>query len=388
MPARTLSSARIVASLMVGLGVFLLALAVLLPLYTLPKLQKLPLAFEAVQVMEGEGMLLNTGKFLAGDDDALEESVPLRTQRFVTVEDPSDDRNATLQGGFTFMRADTSPGRGLLGAHIDRVTIDRETAVPVNEPIASLQTDREAPAAQLPRDGLQYQFPYGTEKRSYPFYDLTARSSFDIDFVEETTVDGMTVYRFRHTIEPVDLFRATRDQTNRIGMPKSAWGIADGAADADEIVFMSRHYTVERDLWVEPASGMIVDSRERVKQFFGMNPTDEAVTVLSYDLRFTNDTISALASQAQAERDRVQFAVSAGPVTISAAWLLAIAGLITLVGGIVLGTRKPRTDNDSPSDDSSDDPSDDSSSVTELSDDPAVNLYTQTYANSDSGSRG
>ncbi|MCW4355835.1 DUF3068 domain-containing protein [Hoyosella sp. YIM 151337] len=375
MTARLGGSQRIIASVLVGLGVFLLVCAVLLPLYTIPKLKKLPLDYEAVQVSEGSGAFLDANAQLTGDpEDALGDEVPLRQQLYITVEDPADSDIATLQGGLTLVRADTSPGRGLLNASIDRVTIDRTTGLPTNDPVGSLQTDRQRPAAQLPRDGLQYKFPYGAEQRSYPFFDLPSRTTADIDFVESTTLGGTEVYHYRQELEPVDLFVATRDTANRVGQTRAAWGLSEeGSADAGEIVFMNRFSTTTRDVWVEPASGIIVDSREQVSQFFGTGADDRAVSVASYDVRYTDATVNAMLGVADAERDRVGMVWQLGPVAIAAPWLVGFFGLLTTVFGVLMGlsaTRRPEAEG--AADDSAEHTIEEE---TAADDDPAVAMY-------------
>ncbi|AEF42555.1 DUF3068 domain-containing protein [Hoyosella subflava] len=376
MTSRLGGSQRLIASVLVGLGVFLLVSAVLLPLYTIPKLKKLPLDYEAVQVSEGTGEFLDAAALLSGDgEDAVDADIPLRQQLYVTVEDPADSDVATLQGGLTLLRADTTPGRGLLSASIDRVTVDRSTALPTNDPAGSLQTDRERPAEALPRDGLQYKFPYGAGKRSYPFFDVMSRSTTEIDFVDETSIDGVTVYHYQQELEPVDLFRATRDQTNRVGLTRDVWGVSEeGDADGGEILFMNRFSTTTRDLWVEPASGVIVDSREQVTQFFGTGPDDVAVPVISYDTRYTDSTVSSMLSIAQKERDRVGLVWSVGPVSVAAPWLVGFFGLLTAGFGILMGISASRRDESAaePGETEGETAVEDEAAA---DDDPAVSLY-------------
>ncbi|MBD8507479.1 DUF3068 domain-containing protein [Hoyosella sp. G463] len=369
MAGRSGGAARLSASLLVGLAVFLLVVAALLPLYTAPKLERLPLGHESTRIMEGSGTLLDAALLAKGDEAPWEEDVALRSQTRVTVEDPVSSETATLQAGHALMRADSTPGRGLVSAHIDRVAIDRHDAMPAGDTMASLQVDRESPAVQLPRDGVQYRFPYGAAPEAYPVYDLTARASSEAEFVGDTELDGVTVRHYRQSLGPVDLFRATRDQANRVGMTRSGWGLVDeSAADAGEIVFMTRYYTVQRDLWVEPVSGTIVDAREQASQFFGTGPEDQGLPVSEHDLAFTSATVATQLDAARSERDRVQLAIGAGPVSIHASWILVVLGLAALAAGLALGIRSSRTEDVAGA-------GDDPSGGTDPDDDPAVMLY-------------
>lgn len=339
MASASQGSRRVTAVVLVGLGTLLLVTALLLPLYAVPKLKKTPLDLEITTISEGTASILNSARFLGGDPDAVESDVPVRAQRHTTVEEPSGEELVTLQAGFTLSRTDEQGARGLLNATIDRVTIDRVTAMPVDDPPASLQVTREGPPMELPRDGLQYKFPFDVQQQSYPYFDLTARQTFDIDFVEETTINGLDVFHFRHEIEPVDLYRATRDASNRLGLPRSAWGLAEeGSEGADEVVFMNRYYTNIRDIFVEPVTGTIVDGQEQLRQYYGTAPDDQALTVLSYDAELNDATVENRVADASANKDLVQ--LKTGPLPLP--WLLGGAGIIALVAGIVLGVRSGR----------------------------------------------
>ncbi|GGC64360.1 DUF3068 domain-containing protein [Hoyosella rhizosphaerae] len=343
MPGLSGGSRNILAIFLIGFGAFLLVAAILLPTYATSKLKKTPLDLEITTVSEGSGSVLNIAQFLSGNPDAVEDDVPLRAQRFVTVEDPSDARIVTIQAGFTLSRTDRRGAQGLLNATVDRVTTDRVTAMPVTDPPGSLQVAADQPAIELPREGLQYKFPFDVEKKSYPYFDINARSTIDIDFVDEITIDGLPVYQFSHTIEPVDLFRVTRDQANRLGLPKSVWGLSEADADdADEIVFMSRYYANTRNVFVEPVTGIIVSGNERIRQYFGTTPDEPALTVLSYDAELNEATVTDRVAAAEASKNRIQMQADLGPVTVRLPWILAVFGTLSLIVGIVLGTRRSR----------------------------------------------
>lgn len=139
------------------------------------------------------------------------------------------------------------------------------------------------------------------------------------------------------------MFVATRDTANRVGLPRGTWGLAaEGDENASEILFMNRFSATTRDLWVEPASGIIVDSREQVRQFFGTNASDEAVPVASWDLRYNDATVASMLASAQAERDRVGLAWNLGFISIPIPWLIGFFGLLTAVFGVLMGVSASR----------------------------------------------
>lgn len=209
---------RILPCILVGLGAFLLAIAILIPTYTVGKLEKTPLDLEVTTVATGTGSVLNSAALLAGKAQ-VDNNVPIVAQRYVTTQDPSDADIITVEAGQTVRRTDKQGDTGLLTATLDRVTLDRVSSMPTNDPVGTVQTSSDQPAEEVSRDGLQYKFPFNTEQKSYPYFDLNARATKDIDFVEETEINGLKVYHFQQTIDPVDLSKVVNSPTNKLSLP-------------------------------------------------------------------------------------------------------------------------------------------------------------------------
>lgn len=138
--------------------------------------------------------------------------MPLFSQRFLTIEEPVSAEILTIQAGQTLRRTDKQGDTGLLTASIDRVTVDRKTGMPVDEVDggpngaigATVDKNGQTVMDPVQHTGLQYRFPIGTEKKTYPYFDVNARQTYDINFVEETEINNTKVYHSQ-TIPPVDL---------------------------------------------------------------------------------------------------------------------------------------------------------------------------------------
>ena len=115
---------RILPCILVGLGAFLLAIAILIPTYTVGKLEKTPLDLEVTTVATGTGSVLNSAALLGGKAQ-VDTNVPIVAQRYVTTQDPSDADIITVEAGQTVRRTDKQGDTGLLTATLDRVTLDR-----------------------------------------------------------------------------------------------------------------------------------------------------------------------------------------------------------------------------------------------------------------------
>ena len=182
---------RTLAHLMIIIGAALIVIAVLLPTFLVPRLKVIPLDTVSTTVTEvREGSLLDSGALASGeavetreDDPRCEAEgenpdlpihcfiadVPLKSSRHVRTEEPSDKERVTLEAGTVILREDREEPRNLINATVDRITLDRTNAFPVDEPISSIsaaapgQEGADEPV-QFTRPGIQYQFPFDAEK--------------------------------------------------------------------------------------------------------------------------------------------------------------------------------------------------------------------------------
>ncbi|WP_037139838.1 DUF3068 domain-containing protein [Rhodococcoides fascians] len=319
---------RILALVLVGLGAFLLVAAILIPTYTVPRLEKTPLDLEVTTVSTGTGSVLNAASLAAGRAE-VDENVNLVSQRFVTTEEPSNADDITVQAGQTLRRTDKQGDTGLLTASVDRVTLDRVSSEPVENPVGTIQVQGDKPAEEVPHTGLQYKFPFNAEQRSYPFFDVNARASQDIDFVEETEINGTPVYKYEQTVGPVDLSGVVNIPTNKVTLPADTWGVEGGEAP----VTMTRWYENTRTVWVEPKTGVIVDGEEQIHQYYSRTAGQPEVDVLNAPIKFDENTVEYQIQRAKDGQDQLSTFGRTVPI------IAGILGVIALIAGIVLGLR-------------------------------------------------
>ncbi|MFC9965804.1 DUF3068 domain-containing protein [Nocardia ignorata] len=332
---------RIIACILVGLGALLLACAVMIPTYTVGKVAKTPLDLRITTIAKsvpGEEALVLDAKSLTSPEGSakIDTNVPIVSQRFLTVEEPSDADEMTVQAGQTLRRDDRDGDTGLLTASVDRVTIDRKTGEPIpvspNGSIA-VNVDKSGASVADPsqRRGLQYRFPIGTEKKSYPYFDLNARATYDIDFVEESEVNGVPVYHFRQTIPVTNMWDVVPAATNKLTLPAAKWGL-----EGEEPVTMTRYYTNTRDVWVEPRTGAVLKGGESIHLFYGRSADKVDVTALKAHLVFDEETIDAQLAVTQESLDKLDLFGKTLPV------VFGILGAILVIAGIVLGVLSSR----------------------------------------------
>jgi hypothetical protein len=330
---------RTVACVLVGLGTLLIVAALLIPTYALGQLSKTPLDLEVTTIAANSpnapSQVLEANSLTSGDGPAkVDSNVRLISQRYLTVEDPSDKNEMTIQAGQTLRNIDVQGDTGLLSATIDRVTIDRKDGMPVDDdPNGSIAvtTDSKGNSVADPvqHDGLQYRFPIGTDKRTYPYFDINVRKSSDMNFVEQTEINDLKVYHFQQKIPPSDLSKVVSSPTNQLTFPASKWGVPGGNTN----ITMDRYYTNTRDVWVEPETGTIIKGSEQIHMYYARSADKPEVTALQSTLVFDDNTVNSQISIAKQNMDKISMYGRTLPI------ILGVIGVIALAVGLVLGLR-------------------------------------------------
>ena len=415
------------ALVLVGLGTFLITIALALVFFVVPAQKKTPLDINSTTVTEvspgavlvglslatntptelnadreecrvpdaggddaaaegaaGEGAAEGEDVEAVGDDEAddsevqlavscfIDNDVPLYSQRRVTAVEPSDSDVITMQAAQSLLREDLADGgdnAALINATVDRITLDRVTAEPVDEPTSTIQLTQSGGDGAAPtgfvRNGLQYKFPFDTEQRAYDYFDASTFTTNPIEFVGETTVGGVEAYEFTQELGPIDMWSSIRDHFasisdgydptvesvlasyKREGMKAGDWGLE---GDPEREVDMTRFYTNTRTIWVNPETGQIVNGTEQQFQFFAENQAeadeffaDKAAveeeksnptrTAVRFNSGWDEATQERTLSGAQDTADTLNTFGRIVPI------VLGILGILSLAGGIVLGSR-------------------------------------------------
>lgn len=362
-------------------GAALIVIAVLLPTFLVPKLKSLPLDTKSTTVTDvREGALLDSGALAenkpvpsakddpeCADEDNLpmhcfiNTEVPLKSVRHVHMEDPADAKVVTFEVGTTILRMDRDEPKNLINASVDRITLDRATQWPVDEPTSTIamSNPQEPGGDQLrpfTRPGIQYQFPLGAEKKSYNYYDVVGLLEQDIDFMGEEKQDGETVYRYEMQIEPVNLYeqfkahqtadgrKLTEADKNymaslRLKLPAAFWG-----EEGDDEIEMDRYYTNVRTVRVEPTTGMIVNGTEHIFQYYAKDDAEARAiahgegrkaeeanrnrTAMDFEAQWSEETKDNQLSMARDSKKQLKIASVYAPI------LLVIIGVVLILLGI------------------------------------------------------
>ena len=338
---------RIAACAILGLETALLIAALLLSTYTAGKIKRIPLDLNTTLVSNGTGTALDPASLL-GDRFIIDKNAPLVSQQQMTVESPANADVVTLQVGTSVRRTDRQQDNGLLLALVDTVTLNRATALAASDdthPGGAVQKPRTIEDTKpptniaLPHEGLSYRFPFGTEKKTYPYFDPIAQKAFDANYDGEDDVNGLTTYKFVQNVgydadgklvEPLRYASLYDDaEDGEVTARAALWGLP---GDPEEPITMTRFYAAKRTFWVDPVSGTIVKTEEHANHYYARDPLRPEVALVDYQVTSTQETVEREVAAARNERDRIGLWSRILPITFTA------AGLVALVAGALLGS--------------------------------------------------
>jgi hypothetical protein len=101
---------------------------------------------------------------------------------------------------------------------------------------------------------------------------------------------------------------------------------------------MTRYYAAQRTFWVDPVTGTIVKAEERANHYYARDPLKPEAAFADYKVTSTEQTVESQVAAARAERDRLALWSRILPIT------LAAAGVVSLIGGALLGLFSTRVE--------------------------------------------
>ncbi len=307
--------------------------AIALPTLLVPHFQRIPADIRAdtLSVVD-DAQLIDVTATMAGRART-ETGVPLRISMLVSSIGPTTDRTVTMQGATRMYRADRTGAEATVSASVDKVTLDRYSSSPTGPP--GLTSITAGIVDTTPRRGFQYKLPFGTtDSGRYLMYDDVARVDVPLTYVDGARHEnGMRLLHFRSEVAPTNLFPRQPDMF--LTLPASYWGLPGD----DEIQF-DLHYSAQRDIWVEPQSGMIVEIRAHLHRELArrdLGPSDPAaVTTLDAHTRFDEQTLAETLDLARTARTQIMWGRFYGPA------VLGVVGALTLLAGILILRRTAR----------------------------------------------
>jgi hypothetical protein len=314
---------RIVSLVLIGLGVFAVALGLLLRFYAYPKLAKVPLDIDNVSVAQGDNV---TSVLIEEIDDVptpqLRHGLSVTSTTHVTgdLTEPRVEEGGDVAAWIEATRTVDDASGILMDASLRELCLDRftgEAVAPCESQYISVEEGKRITADPntVQQPGLNFKFPFDTEKRSYKFYDLNVRKTVEAKFKGLDTVEGLEVYRFVAETEDarIDLQE----------VPGSLIG-----HDDEPSVMADRYYSDKRTMWVEPKTGALIKVRDEGKQEL-VAPDEspgEGTIVYEGTLELNDKTVKANAQEAKDNTGKLSL-LTFWPIVL---WI--VGAVLVLVG--------------------------------------------------------
>lgn len=308
---------RKLASVAIGLGVFLIVAAALVRFYVYPAMATVPADYEGTTLLEAED-----AQIFNSDPTVLEtETTDLAIESY-TIADPGADAPddvAVWVNSATITRPDGS----VFQQTRERAAFDAVSGANVD--CASCETWNEVAEGErveVTREGQMYKFPFRTEKRDYDVWDGTTGEAVPAVFEGEEELQGLTVYKFVQTIEPQVV--ETRE------VPGSVFGSPEASVEAE------MWYGMTRTFFIEPQTGSPVDRVEDRVQELRFDGT--SVPAFTGTVQYTDEQVDTLVDEASTN------SMLLGGMRLLFPLVMGLLGVLLVVAGVLMGRDGGRGD--------------------------------------------
>ncbi|MFT3716648.1 MAG: DUF3068 domain-containing protein [Gordonia sp. (in: high G+C Gram-positive bacteria)] len=297
--------------------------------------RKLPLSTDQSWTADGaDGTQLLDRCSLDRDRAAVTTGTVHQDRRILTVQ-PSDGSTITLQAG-TALRVDKPQcEEETLNATLDRVTLDRRTALPGGE--SEIQyDDKRAAIPVTDRHGYTYVLPYGFDRSGASYFDPATRQSVLMKAEGTETMGGRDVVRFSADVPDADLHAVQQDPYAVIQKPASWFGDFPGVDPAEQLT-ATLHRHSHHEFFVDEVSGVLVAEQSDITEEYRFAPdvaarSPELAAFALTNLKTTLDTDQETIREASEAASSRAWPVSMW--TRIAPIVGGVVGLILLVLGV------------------------------------------------------
>lgn len=179
------------------------------------------------------------------------------------------------------------------------------------------------------REGIEFKWPFLTEKRDYEYFDAQARTSSPIHYKGTRTFHGMDVYYFEQTIP-----------WTKVPMPKKM-PIKGVTPEQIAKTGMTRWYTTKRMFWIDPVTGAPVNGeeihKEELRNARKMGMPQDTMTVFAGHVKMRPDYVESIVDLVRSQRLLVLLLTSYLPW----GFLVLGAGLLALALWLEARSRRP-----------------------------------------------
>jgi hypothetical protein len=302
---------------LLALAVFFAALSPLLRWYAFPRLAKIPAGQYQDMVLEAkDATLLDYGTMKARKVPKVTIVQTLKGNVGESEKiEKTAGRDVVVWDGLSYV---VGPDGKMVSEIPERYIFDAHTQEPVHA------TGEMVDGDPVKREGIEFKWPFLTEKRDYEYFDAQARVTTPIHYKGTQNFRGVEVYYFEQTIP-----------WTKVKFPK-AMPVEGITAESVAKTGTTRWYTTVRKFWVEPLTGAPVYGEEIHKEELRGGTLlggREKVTAFAGHVKMREDYIDSTVDLVKSNRTLVLLMTSYLP------WGLLILGLLLLSLALYLEAR-------------------------------------------------
>ncbi|KMS69049.1 membrane protein [Streptomyces viridochromogenes] len=232
---------------LLALAVFFAALSPLLRWYAFPRLAKIPANQYQDMVLEAkDATLLDYGTMKARKvpEVTIVQTLKGNVEESEKIEKTAG-RDVVVWDGLSYV---VGPDGKMVSKIPERYIFDAHTQEPVHA------TGEMVDGDPVKRQGIEFKWPFLTEKRDYEYFDAQARVTAPIHYKGTQNFRGVDVYYFEQTIP-----------WTKVRFPKTM-PVEGITPESVAKTGTTRWYTTVRKFWVEPLTGAPVYGEEIHKE--------------------------------------------------------------------------------------------------------------------------
>jgi hypothetical protein len=321
---------KLAVPVLLSLGVFMLVGAVMSRAYVYPRLAVVPGNLEARVVAQSPDREPAVYFSVA---QLREQTAPLKSITAATVDAAATQRARKELGRDVLVLrsytctdaapADCTTNRYPLAGALSTVAVDRRTGAAVDWSGNTLRTEGRV-RNDVAYDGYLLKLPFNTRQTDYPFWNQSLEQAPPMRYVDETTLQGLRVYRFRQVVPPTVI--------SDLDLPGTLAGGSSATVRADLV------FGATTEAWVEPETGVVISARS-VQDSYAAVGGRRVLTITQGTLE-TPGTDVAAAIDDYTDLSRSLHAVRVVlPLAGTTLGLLCLAGVLLLV---IRGRRRER----------------------------------------------
>ncbi|MFF7951826.1 DUF3068 domain-containing protein [Streptomyces griseorubiginosus] len=305
---------------LLALAVFFAALSPLLRWYAFPRLAKIPANQYQDMVLEAkDATLLDYGTMTAKKVSKVTIVQTLKGDVAASEKiEKTAGKDVVVWDGLSYVQG---PDGRMVSEIPERYIFDAHSQAPVHAPGEMVDGD------PVKRTGIEFKWPFLTEKRDYEYFDAQSRTTNPIHYEGTRTFRGVPVYYFEQTVPWI-----------QVPFPKTM-PVKGITPETVAKTGTTRWYTTVRRFWVEPLTGAPVYGEEIHKEELRGGTLlggREKVTAFAGHVKMREDYIEHTVDLVKSNRLLVLLMTSYLP------WGFATLGVLLLLLALWLEARSRR----------------------------------------------